>query len=321
MAYTDAAKPAIHPGSSKFMRIRKTVQKDAKKNWTLYLLVSPVILFYILFHYWPMYGVLIAFMDFRPAIGMAESPWVGLDHFTRFFNGPFFFRLIRNTFIINVQLLIFGFPAPILLALMMNELRSQKYKRTVQTITYMPFFLSAIVVVGMIQDFTLSTGIINDIIYFFGGTRRNLLADASLFRSIFVTQDIWRTVGFGSIVYLAALANIDQEQYEAAMIDGAGRFRKLISITLPGIMPTIVILLILRMGAMMTIGFETIMLMASPPVYAVGDVIGYYVFRVGIQQGNFSFAAAVGLFNSVINFALLITANAISRRVNETSLW
>ena len=268
-----------------------------------------------------MYGALIAFMDFRPALGMADSPWVGFDHFIRFFQGPFFFRLMRNTLVINLQLLIFGFPAPIILALMMNELRSQKYKRVVQTITYMPFFISAIVVVGIIQSFTLSTGLFNDIIEFFGGTRRNLLSDPNLFRAIFVSQDIWRNVGFGSIVYLAALANIDQEQYEAAMIDGAGRFRKLVSITLPGIMPTIVVLFILRLGSMMTIGFETIMLLASPPVYEVGDVIGYYVFRVGIQQGNFSFATAVGLFNSVINFALLIIANSISRRVNETSLW
>ena len=304
-----------------YKKIYKTIRKDALKNWTLYLLVLPVIVFYILFHYRPMYGALIAFMDFRPALGMAGSPWVGFENFMRFFNGPFFFRLMRNTFAMNVLLLVFGFPAPILLALMMNELKSQKYKRVVQTITYMPFFISAIVVVGIIQDFTLSTGLFNDIAVFFGGTRRNLLADASLFRTIFVTQDIWRSVGFGSIVYLAALANIDQEQYEAAMIDGAGRFRKLISITIPGIMPTIVILLILRMGSMMSIGFETIMLMASPPVYEVGDVIGYYVFRVGIQQGNFSFATAVGLFNSTINFALLIIANTISRRVNETSLW
>ena len=311
------ARPKINP----FIRFFKRVAKDMRRNWTLYVLVAPVIVFYLLFHYRPMYGALIAFQNFRPALGVSGSPWVGFEHFIRFFQGPFFWRLMRNTFWLNVLLLAFGFPAPILLALMMNEVRSTVFKRTVQTVTYMPFFISAIVVVGIIQSFTLSTGVINDIIVWFGGTRRNLLSDSSVWRTIFVTQDLWRNVGFGTIVYLAALAGIDQEQYEAAMIDGAGRFRKIWNITIPGIMPTIVILLILRMGSMMSLGFETIMLMASPVVYEVSDVIGYYVFRVGIQQGNFSFATAVGLFNSVINFSMLIIANAISRRVNETSLW
>jgi len=319
--HKSATSLASSKSPGRIAKLGKTIYKDFARNRALYLIVLPVIAFYILFHYVPMYGALIAFQNFRPALGMSGSEWVGFDHFIRFFNGPFFWRLVRNTFVLNLQLLIFGFPAPIILSLLMNELGSKRFKRIVQSITYMPFFLSAIVVAGIVVDFTMSTGIITELVVFFGGTRRNMLADASIWRSIFVAQDIWRTAGWGTIIYLAALSSIDQEQYEAAMIDGAGRLRRLWSITIPGIMPTIVILLILRMGSMMSIGFETIMLLASPPVYPVADVIGYYVFRVGIIQMNFSFATAVGLFNSVINFTLLVSANAISRRVNETSLW
>jgi len=297
------------------------VVKDFKKNKVLYLMVSPVVLFYILFHYMPMYGVLMAFQNFRPAHGIMGSDWVGFDHFIRFFQGPFFWRLMRNTFVLNVQLLIFGFPAPIILAILLNEVRNNKFKRTVQTITYMPFFISTMVVVGIIFDFTLSTGVINDIIVFFGGSRRNLMADPNLFRPIYVTSIIWQTIGWNSIVFLAALAGIDAEQHEAAMIDGAGRFRRIWSVTIPGILPTIVIMLILRMGSMMSIGFEQIILMYSPATFETADVISTYVYRVGLLQGNFSFATAINLFNTLMNFALIISANAISRRVNETSLW
>jgi len=284
-------------------------------------MVLPVIIFYILFSYLPMYGVLIAFKDFRPIHGVWGSQWVGLAHFTRFFDGPFFFRLVRNTFLLNVYMLVWGFPAPIILALLLNEMRNIKFKRTVQTIAYMPHFISTIVIVGIIFDFTMSRGLINDIIYFFGGARRNLMADPGLFRSIYVISEIWQGVGWGTIVYLAALAGIDEQLYEAATIDGAGRFRRLISITLPGIMPTVVILLILRMGGMMSIGFEKILLMYSPITYETADVISTYVFRSGVLGAQFSYASAVGLFNTVINFALIVGANALSRRVNETSLW
>jgi len=268
-----------------------------------------------------MYGALIAFKDFRPALGVWDSPWVGFEHFIRFFNGPFVFRLIRNTFVLNIQMLVFGFPAPIILALLMNEMRNKLFKRSVQTITYMPHFISVIVVVGIIMDFSLSTGAVNDIIVFFGGSRRNLMNDPNLFRPIYVVSEIWQSAGWGTIVYLAALAGIDEQLYEAAMIDGAGRFKRLINITLPGILPTIVILFILRMGSMMSIGFEKILLMYNPATYETADVISTYVYRMGILQTNFSFATAVGLFNSIINFSLIIIANTVSRRVNETSLW
>ena len=297
------------------------VRKDFRRNRMVYLMVTPVIIFYILFSYMPMYGVLIAFKDFRPIHGVWGSEWVGLAHFTRFFDGPFFFRLVRNTFLLNVYMLAWGFPAPIILALLLNEMRNIKFKRTVQTIAYMPHFISTIVIVGIIFDFTMSRGLINDIVYFFGGTRRNLMADPSLFRSIYVISEIWQGVGWGTIVYLAALAGIDEQLYEAATIDGAGRFRRLISITLPGLMPTVVILFILRMGGMMSIGFEKILLMYSPITYETADVISTYVFRTGVLGAQFSYASAVGLFNTIINFALIVCANSISRRVNETSLW
>jgi len=318
MVKTDVAKRP-HPG--KRMTFGKRLKKDFKKNWVVYLMVLPVVVFYIMFFYYPLYGAQIAFRNFRPIQGIWGSDWVGFEHFIRFFQGPFFSRLMINTFVLNIYLLIFGFPAPIILALLMNEVRLQKFKRTVQTITYMPFFISAMVVAGIITDFTMSTGILNEIIVFFGGTRRNLLADPGLFRGIFVVQSIWQNAGWGTIVYLAALAGVDEEQYEAAMIDGAGRFRRIWSITIPGILPTIVIMLILRMGSMMSIGFEMIILLYQPATYVVADVINTYVFRVGLQQAQFSFATAVGLFNSVLNFALIVMANAISRRVNETSLW
>jgi len=297
------------------------VAKDFKKNKILYLMVSPVVLFYILFHYMPMYGALMAFQNFRPNLGVWGSEWVGFEHFIRFFQGPFFWRLMRNTFVINIQLLVFGFPAPIILAILLNEMRNKYFKRTVQTITYMPFFLSTMVVVGIIFDFTISTGVINDIIVFFGGSRRNLMAAPNMFRPIYVTSIIWQTIGWNSIVFLAALAGIDAEQHEAAMIDGAGRFRRIWNVTLPGILPTIVIMLILRMGSMMSVGFEQIILMYSPATYETADVISTYVYRVGLLQGNFSFATAINLFNTLMNFVLIIGANAISRRVNETSLW
>jgi len=287
----------------------------------VYLLVLPVLVYFILFQYFPMYGAQIAFRDFSPVRGIWGSQWVGLEHFRRFFSGPFFWRVVRNTFLINVYQLFWGFPAPIILALFMNEMRNIKFKRTVQTITYMPHFISTVVMVGIIMDFTMSRGLFNDINVFFGGTRRNLLAEPALWRSIFVGSGIWQSAGWGTIVYLAALSGIDEQLYEAAMIDGAGRFRRLISITLPGIMPTIVILLILRMGSMMSVGFEQIILMYSPIVYEVSDVISTYVYRAGLLNAQFSYASAIGLFNSVINFMFIMTANGISRRVNETSLW
>lgn len=298
-----------------------SLQRDMRRNWSLYLLVIPVILFYILFSYKPMYGALIAFKDFTPGRGFEGSPWVGFEHFIRFFQSPFFFRLVRNTFLISFFGLIFGFPAPIILALLLNEVRHTSFKRTVQTITYLPHFISMIVIVGMITDFSLSTGLFNDIIVFFGGERTPLLQQPQLYRPIYIASDIWQQVGWGTIIYLSALSAIDPELYEAARVDGAGRFKQLIHITLPSLAPTIVILLILRIGQLLGVGYEKTILLYNPSTYETADIISTYVYRVGLLEQDWSYSTAIGLFNSVINFTLLIVANKISRKVSETSLW
>ena len=302
-------------------KYKNLIKKDMQRNGSLYLLVLPVLVFYILFFYKPMYGALIAFKDFSPGRGFADSPWVGLDHFIRFFNSPHFFRLVSNTFLISFYNLLFGFPAPIILALLLNEVRHSKFKRTVQTITYLPHFISIIVIAGMITDFSLTTGLFNDIIAFFGNKRIPLLQQPGLYRPIYVASEIWQHVGWGTIIYLAALSGIDPQLYEAAMIDGAGRFKQLIHVTLPSIMPTIIILLILRIGQLLSVGYEKTLLLYNPATYETADIISTYVYRVGLLEQNWSYATAIGLFNSAINFSLLILANRFSRKVSETSLW
>jgi putative aldouronate transport system permease protein len=299
----------------------RTLQKDMQRNWSLYLLAVPVILFYLLFAYKPMYGALIAFKDFSPGRGFAGSPWVGFEHFIRFFRSPYFFRLLRNTFLLSFYGLVFGFPAPIILALLLNEVRHSLYKRTVQTITYLPHFISMIVIAGMITDFSLSTGLFNDIIEFFGGTRFPLLQQPGLYRPIYIASDIWQNVGWGTIIYLSALSAIDPQLYEAAMIDGAGRFKQLLHVTLPSITPTIVILLILRIGHLLGVGYEKTILLYNPATYETADIISTYTYRVGLLEQNWSYSTAIGLFNSMVNFSLLLIANKVSRKVSETSLW
>lgn len=300
---------------------RTSIHKDFKRNWSLYLLVLPVLIFYILFHYFPMYGAIIAFKDFSPMRGIAGSPWVGFRHFESFFQSHFFGRVMRNTFWININTLLFGFPAPIIFALLLNEIRNSFFKKITQTITYLPHFISLVVVAGLIRIFTANTGIINDIIALFGGTRVTMLNRAELFVPIYVISEIWQTFGWSSIIYLAALSSIDPTLYEAAEIDGAGRWKQTLHITLPGIMPTIVILLILRMGNLFTVGFEKIILLYNPVIYETADVISTFVYRRGLLEFNWSFSTAVGLFNSALNFSMLLMANWISKKVNKTSLW
>ena len=297
------------------------VKDDMCRNRALYILVIPVILFYILFHYKPMYGALIAFKDFKPALGFEGSKWVGFNHFIRFFGSPFFARLIRNTFLISIYNLIFGFPAPIMLALLLNEVSNKIFKKTVQTVSYLPHFISVIVVVGMITDFSMSTGLINDVIVFLGGERSPLLQNPNLYRTIYVASDIWQNVGWGTIIYLSALAGVDTQLYEAAMIDGAGHIKRLIHITIPSIMPTIIVMLILRMGSLMTIGYEKTILLYNPSTYETADIISSYVYRSGILEQNWSYSTAIGLFNSAINLTLLIITNKLSKKLTENSLW
>ena len=268
-----------------------------------------------------MYGAIIAFKQYAPAKGVLGSPWVGFDHFVRFFSSHSFWRIFRNTFLISFYSLLFGFPAPIILALLLNELKNEKFKRTVQTISYLPHFISLVVVAGMIKDFTVTDGIINDFIELFGGERVPILQKAELFRPVYIISGIWQEIGWGSIIYLAALSGISQELYEAAMIDGAGRFKQVIHVTIPGIAPTIIIMLILRIGQLMNVGYEKIILLYNPSTYETADVISSYVYRVGLLEFSWSYSAAVGLFNSVVNFILVIAANWVSRRVTETSLW
>ncbi len=295
--------------------------KDLLRNRYVYLMAIPVIVFYITFYYVPMYGLVISFQRYSPGRGIAGSPWVGFQYFQQFFSSFYFVRLIRNTITISVLNLIWGFPAPIILALLLNEIRSGAFKRTVQSLTYLPHFISLVVVAGLILNFSASRGFFNDLIAMAGGTRIAFFQDPRYFRPIYIASEIWQQAGWGSIIYLAALSAIDPELYEAATIDGAGRFRKLISITLPSIIPTIVVLLILRMGQMMNVGFEKIILLYNPAIYETADVIASFVYRKGLQEFAWSYATAVGLFNSVINLMLIVTANAISRRVNDTSLW
>lgn len=297
------------------------VKKDWKRNRSLYLIVLPVLLFYILFHYKPMYGAIIAFQDFNPRLGVSGSEWVGFDQFIRFFTSPYFGRLVKNTLLLSVYGIIFGFPAPIILALLLNELKIMRFKKTVQTVTYLPHFISLVVVTGIIKDFTQSTGLINDIIVMFGGERSSLIQNPALYRTIYIVSDIWQGIGWGSIIYLSALSGVDQQLYEAASIDGAGRWKQLIHVTLPGIAPTIVIMLIMRVGQLLGTGYEKTILLYNEATYETADVIASYIYRVGILERNWSYSTAIGLFNSVINLTLLIITNKISKRVSETSLW
>jgi putative aldouronate transport system permease protein len=298
-----------------------TIKKDFRRNKYIYLMLLPVVVYYLLFHYGPMYGIQIAFKNFSPAAGMWDSPWVGLKHFKNFFEGFFFERILRNTIIISIYEIIFVFPASIILALLLNEVRKAWFKKVVQSVTYMPHFISIVVVVGMMVDFLSFDGLVNQILSFFGVESRSYMQESGWFRSLYIGSAIWQHVGWGSIIYLAAIANIDPSLYEAAKVDGAGRLRQVWNITIPGIMPIVVILFILKVGSMMSVGDEKILLMYNPATYETADVIGTYIYRKGIMETSFSYSAAVGLFNSLINFSLLILANTVSKRLSENKLW
>ena len=297
------------------------LRNDLNKNGCLYLMLLPVVAFFLVFHYYPMYGAQIAFKDFSPGLGILGSPWVGFKHFISFFESRYFERVVRNTLLINLKGIIFGFPAPILLALMINEVTNRYYKKAVQTISYLPHFVSQVVMCGLLFEFCSLDGLFNSIRNFFGLESTAILQHAEWFQGIYVASGIWQGVGWGSIIYLSALASIDQEQYESAIIDGAGKLKQMLYITLPNIVPTIMIMLILRIGQMMNIGVEKVMLLYNPMTYETADVISTFVYRKGILEASYSFSSAVGLFNSVINFVLLVTVNFVSKKTTETSLW
>lgn len=286
------------------------------------LMLVPGILFYIIFHYIPMFGVVIAFEKFSPFKGIMGSSWVGFKWFIEFFNSIYFWRVLKNTILLNLMDVLFSFPAPILFALMLNEVQHQRFKKFSQTISYMPHFISQVVIIGMVVSFlSPSTGIINNIIKALGFEPVYFMTEAAWFRPIYILSGIWQNLGWNSIIYLAALSGISPELYEASTVDGASKARQMWHISLPGIAPTAIILLLLSLGRMLSIGYEKIILLYNPMTMSTADVISTYVYRRGLLDGDYSFATAVGLFQSVINFALLVTVNKISKRVNEVSLW
>jgi putative aldouronate transport system permease protein len=296
--------------------------KSIRRNWDMYLLILPVVAYFIIFHYLPMYGVQIAFKDFLAVKGIGGSPWVGLKHFERFFNSFYAWRLIRNTVGLSLYQLVVAFPIPIILALLINEVRHNRFKRVVQTVTYAPHFLSTVVMVGIILVFlSPKNGMINLVIVALGGDPVYFMSESGWFKTIYVLSEVWQNAGWASIIYLAALAGIDPQLYEAAVVDGASKVKRIIYITIPCLMPTAIILLILNFGHVMSVGFEKVFLMQNNLNLESSEVISTYVYKNGLVGAQYSFSAAIGLFNSVINFALLIIVNSISKRVSQTSLW
>ena len=299
--------------------------KRLKKNFVryryIYLMLLPVVVYYAVFCYGPMSGIVIAFQNFKPALGVSGSKWVGWKHFVDFLTGPYAWRLIRNTLMINILQIIFAFPVPIIVALLINEINCKGYKKAVQTISYMPHFISLVVMCGLLVNFCRSDGIFNDFLSLFGFERRNLLAEANLFRPIYVLSGIWQEAGWGSIIYLATLSTVDVGLYEAATIDGANRFQRMLHVSFPGLLPIIIVQLIMRVGNILTTGFEKVFLLYSPLTYDTADIISTYIYRQGLELSNYSYGTAVGLFNSVVNLIILVMANYISRMVTEESLW
>ena len=297
------------------------ISRDFSLNKYKYLLILPVLVYLFLFCYKPMYGLVIAFKNYKPTRGIAGSKWVGFLWFETFFKDPYFFRLIRNTFLLSLLNIVFGFPAPILLALLLNEVGNNKFKRTVQTITYMPYFISMVVMCSIIRIYCQENGLFSQIAEFFGGSRKNYLMDAGAVRPIHVLSGIWQGIGWNSIIYLAALAGIDQAQYEAARIDGANRFQQVLHITIPGILPTIVVLFVLRMGSILNVGYEKVLLLYNTSIYETADVLSTYIYRMGLESQKYSLSTAVGLFNTLVNIVFLVLTNWISRRTTESGLF
>ena len=300
---------------------RRLIKRDWRMNKAVYLMAVPVIVYFIIFNYIPMGGILMAFEDYSIKKGIFGSTWVHFDNFIRFFNSVYFWRLIRNTLLISFYGLIFSFPFPIIFALCLNEIRNIKFKKLTQTISYMPYFISIVVVVSIIYDFCSSDGALTKLAAAFGDTGGALIARPEWFRTLYIGSNIWQHLGYNSIIFISALAAIDQELYEAAVIDGASRWKQTIYITLPELSSTIVVLLILRLGQIMNVGYEKTILMYSPATYDTADVIASYVYRVGIIDADYGYSTAINFFNSIVNFIVLFVANTISRKLSETSLW
>lgn len=296
--------------------------KRVKRDWQLLLILLPGLIFYIIFRYGPMYGMIISFKDYSVYKGIINSPWVGLKHFKRFFGNPDFFRLFRNTFMLGMTTLIFSFPFPIIFAVLLNEIRNIKFKKVVQTASYVPSFLSIVIISSMIIDFlSPGHGIINQIIAALGFEKIYFMIRPEWFRTVYVASEVWSGMGFNAILFIAAIAGIDPQLYEAAELDGCGRIKKMWYITVPSILPTIATLFILKSGSVFRIGFEKVLLLYNPATYEVADVFATYVYRQGLVDMNYSYAAAVGLFESVVALAMLLIANTLSKKLSEQSIW
>lgn len=293
------------------------LKRDLIKNRYIYIMLIPVITYFLVFHYVPMFGVQIAFKDFSIAKGILDSPWAGLKHFKTFFNSYYFIRLIKNTVLLSVYNIAFGFPTPIILAILINEVRGRKFKRVVQTVTYLPHFISIVIVCALLRDFFSAEGIINQLF----GTNINFFMQESWFRPLYVGSGVWQEIGWGSIVYLAAITGIDSSLYEAAEIDGAGRLQKILYITIPCIAATITVMFIMRVGRMMTLGADKVLLMYSESTYGTADIISTFVYRKGLLEQNYSYSAAVDLVNSVVNCVLLVITNKLCKKINGNGLW
>ncbi|MET3851658.1 putative aldouronate transport system permease protein [Paenibacillus sp. OAE614] len=313
-----AGRPAVMPKK----KTHKSLWKRIILNWELYLFIAPAFFYFLIFCYGPMYGIQIAFKNFIPTKGITGSPWVGFDHFVRFFHSYYFWDLLWNTLSISLYSLVVGFPIPIILALAFNEVRNGFFKKLSQTVTYAPHFISMVVMAGMIITFlSPSTGIVTHMIEGLGLKSPDFLTDPRWFKTMYVFSDVWQSAGWGTIIYLAALSGVDPGLHEAAIIDGASRFQRLRHINIPVLVPTMTILLILNMGSLLGVGFEKILLLQNPLNMSSSDVISTFVYRSGLVDAQYSFSTAIGLFNSVINAVLLIVVNQIVRRTSENSLW
>lgn len=284
------------------------------------MMLIPIV-YYVLFHYMPLYGVLISFKDYKVAKGVWGSPWVGFKWFEKFLTDEYFWKLVRNTLLLNIYGLLWGFPIPIVLALMLNEVTHSGFKRVIQSVSYLPHFISTVVVCGMVMNFLSLDGIINRFVTFLGFEKIQFMLLPEWFRTVFTASGIWQTCGWTSIIYLSALTAVDQEVLEAAMIDGANRFQKIRYVTLPSIAPTISIMLIMQLGKLMSLGYEKIILLYNGSTYETADVISTYVYRRGILNNDFSYSTAVGLFQSVVGVLLLVCSNTVTKRLSENSLW
>ena len=296
--------------------------KALKRDKFLLLMFLPIVVYYVVFSYVPMTGAIVAFKQFKPGHGIYGGDWVGLKWFIQFFKSPFAFRTVRNTVLISIYSILFGFPLPILFAICVTEIRSSKVRRVVQTVSYLPHFISPVVLVGMINNFfSMNHGLVNDLIVRMGGEPVNFLINPAWFRTLYVGSGVWQNFGFNSIIYIAAITGIDPSLYEAGKIDGITKFQEMVYITIPMISQTIVMLFIMQLGGIMSVGFEKVFLMYSPAVYETADVVSTYVYRKGIESNNYGFGSAVGLFNSVINFAFVFIANQVCRKLTDSSLW